>query len=355
MHAPVPPAAAPTGRRVRGFDFLRGLCALAVAFYHVFSWQGTAHFESWGRYGVYIFFVLSGASMYLAYERKFMLGYSPVKFIALRFARLAPLFVTVLLLKLAYVAVTGRSLPEALGMAVLNLSFLFGLGNPAATSQLIGGWSLGIEFLFYLMFPVLVAFVRGRAWTALLVLSFVAQHLYVSDVLAGRTLAEAWVPYTQMLSFLFYFVAGCCIGRVIQQWNRPGSALAWLAFAVLLAPLAACNGEQNLVGLMGLLLSLLAAAVVLAAAYLPLQGWGAWLADVLGKLSYGVYLLHPLVYLGSKAALPAHWPLLSAAGVVLASVVLALLAERYLEAPLISRAQRGLAGRADPARPAPAA
>lgn len=299
-----------------------------------------AQLDGWGRYGVYIFFVLSGASMYLAYDHKFAQSYSPARFILLRFARLAPLFMAVLVMKLAYSILLGRSLLDELSIIFLNTFFLFGMGNPGATSGIIGGWSLGIEFMFYLMFPVITAIVRRRAWLWMTALAFISQHIFVHTTLGGQTLESAWVPYTQLLSFIFYFVAGCTIGRLVrhQAWRR--TRWAWMAFAACLLPLASLHGEGNLVGTTGLLLSLAAALVVLASAGLPIAGGMAKLADHLGKMSYGVYLLHPLIYMEVKnQAIVKASPVGAACLIVAASAILALLAERFYEAPLMRKIQ----------------
>lgn len=337
------PSLAVAGTRVHGFDFLRGVCALAVAAYHLLSWQEIAHLEAWGRYGVYIFFLLSGASMYLAYDHKFQAGYSPLKFIALRFARLTPLFLTVLVLKVAYGIATGRALLDQLGLLFTNATFLFGMGNPAATSVVIGGWSLGIEFLFYLMFPVLCAAVRSKACKAVLVAAFIGQHIFIHQALDGSTLAEAWTRYTQMLSFIFYFVAGCAIGRALRAGKLPPGEWWWALLVVFLIPLASINGEHNLTGPTGIGLSLCAAALVLAAGAVPIAGAGARLADYLGKMSYGVYLIHPFAYMALKNSFPPGQPLLFAALVLALSAGLALVSERFLEAPVMAWAQRKLA------------
>ena len=51
------------GARVLGWDVLRGVCALAVASYHLLLWLDIAALHTFGSYGVYLFFVLSGASL----------------------------------------------------------------------------------------------------------------------------------------------------------------------------------------------------------------------------------------------------------------------------------------------------
>lgn len=42
--------------RVDGFDMLRGLCAIGVAYYHLMHWFELRELYNLGLYGVYIFF-----------------------------------------------------------------------------------------------------------------------------------------------------------------------------------------------------------------------------------------------------------------------------------------------------------
>src|SRR4051794_32821994 len=59
----VPGRSVVNGGRVLGWDLLRGLCALTVATYHMLLWLDIAELPALGTYGVYLFFVLSGASL----------------------------------------------------------------------------------------------------------------------------------------------------------------------------------------------------------------------------------------------------------------------------------------------------
>ena len=57
-----------SGERVLGWDLLRGLCALTVASYHLLYWLKIVELPALGTYGVYMFFVLSGASLAYNYD-----------------------------------------------------------------------------------------------------------------------------------------------------------------------------------------------------------------------------------------------------------------------------------------------
>jgi peptidoglycan/LPS O-acetylase OafA/YrhL len=326
--------------RIEGFDLLRGLCAIGVACYHILGWRDGLHLYSFGRYGVHIFFVLSGASMYIAYSRKFAQGYDPAKFILLRFMRLAPLFALVLALTSAKAWVDGKSWLAVLGAALLNLSFAFGLGDPVNISAVTGGWSLGIEFVFYFAFPLMLAVTRSRAWLVVLSLAFVLQHIWVARTLDGRSFSDAWNDYSHPLSFIFYFVAGCCIGRLVEAGLvRPSPH--WLAgFVIAAAPLLTLHDDDNLVGATGVGLSLCAVGIALFAAGLPISRGVSLVSAALGSMSYGLYLIHSLVFGVANRLLPS-WPTVVVLLLTLAvSAAVALALERYYEKPVQERVRR---------------
>jgi exopolysaccharide production protein ExoZ len=323
--------------RVEGFDMLRGLCAIGVACYHIFKWRDGFAMFSLGSYGVYVFFLLSGASMYVAYSRKFAQGYNSCKFIVLRFVRLAPLYALVLSLTTTKAIVTGKSIHDAAGTALLNLSFVFGLGNPTMTSAVTGGWSLGIEFVFYFVFPLMLAVTRSRAWLVFLVASFILQQIHVNQTLAGRSFSAAWDDYSHPLSFIFYFVTGCCIGRLIVDGVIRPSRRWFIVFALAAIPLLVMHGKDNLVGFSGILLSLCAAALALSAAGLPISGLGSVVSNALGRMSYGLYLTHSLLYAATSLLFKYQPTIVVAAVTIALSAATALFIERYYEGPIQER------------------
>jgi peptidoglycan/LPS O-acetylase OafA/YrhL len=94
----VPPLVVnPPTQRVLGWDLLRGLCALAVMAYHLMGWLGLGEWTPLGFYGVYFFFVLSGASLAYVYSDA-ALGTprAVAAFLAARWLRLAPLYLALL-------------------------------------------------------------------------------------------------------------------------------------------------------------------------------------------------------------------------------------------------------------------
>jgi exopolysaccharide production protein ExoZ len=283
-------------KKIIGFDLLRGLCALAVAVYHLLYWSNVAELHSWGQYGVYIFFVLSGASMVVAYRDKFSAGFPASTFLGLRFARLAPLYMVVMVVYGFHAVITQTWGVEWVAKAVLNSTFLFGLGNPGDNARVLGGWSLGIEFVFYLIFPAMLCF--RQLWVA--VLLAVSQLVFVNLVVYGNSLEAVWGSYTQPLSFIAYFYFGCLIGHHTLDGNsKPGWPM-WICFAAILMG-SGPSPADTLTGLRGATLFALSIAVVYFAASVR---FNERIASFLGDTSYGVYLLHPFGFAAVKNFLP---------------------------------------------------
>lgn len=351
--------------RVLGWDLLRGLCALSVATYHYLTWQDMAHLSTLGTYGVYLFFLLSGASMAYAYGPQSLASWRGVAgFLAVRWMRLAPLYLLVCAVFLAMLAARSGHSVDAWGYRfLLNATFAFGLHDPGTWAIAIGGWSLGIEFVFYLAMPAIAWLLPrpGLKWMALVAVALL-QASWIMHTVGTHGLAASTVDYHQVPAFAAYFLAGCLIGHAQRQcpegvatplsW-RAGVAV-WAAMAALLLALAPQVPGDELVGWRGAVLPLAATLTVWASGRVAVQGRAVAWAQRLGDITYGTYLLHPMLFFGfAWFVLPQFTPadigqlplalrgVILVAGVVL-SAVLAMASERWFERPLRQAGRRFL-------------
>ncbi len=340
--------------RVLGWDLLRGFCALAVCTYHLFLWMDIAALHTFGFFGVYLFFVLSGASLTYTYGDKFRFRrFSFTEFLVTRYFRLAPLYLILLLLLLPWKLSRESMSIVFLEKFFLNLFFLFGAYHPANHSMLIGGWSLGIEVIFYLLFPLMLwligfKYLGWMVWIALLGLQAAWIQMTVG---ADSGYPTNWIAYHHAPAFAAYFFGGCLIG----ERRRMSGLKNYLNFSIggvvilsgfgLMIVVNTSDAVSVLTGWRGVVLPLVCFLMVMSAGFLEISGRRMSTAAIkLGNATYGLYLIHPVIFFGisygvmpriagtqSLANLPLSGRLLLTLVVMSCSFVLALVSEHYFE------------------------
>lgn len=288
--------------QVTGLELLRGLCALLVACYHGLEWTQTGHFAQWGFYGVYVFFAISGAVLYYNYADRISIAPEPGKlsvamFLWRRFARLVPLFA-------ACVIFPGfLHMQWNLPRDYLNSTFLFGIASPGDTSAIVGGWSLGIEFTFYALFPMLLFVTTTRTNALIAIAALVLARLSLTSLALSQdpALIKSWGLYTQPAAFLLFFVGGMIVARFMTP-RRASISIVTLAFAgtALLFGYPEADNVVVMLGARGVFYSLLTIGLVAAFFWSTATRPATIICEFFGTVSYGVYLLHPFVWFALK-------------------------------------------------------
>jgi peptidoglycan/LPS O-acetylase OafA/YrhL len=331
--------------RVYGLDLLRGFCALLVVFYHLMIWTVHREMHSWGLHGVYIFFALSGASLTLAYKPRFDNGFPLGSFLMLRAARLGPLFALASAIMFAHKWLTDGHIFQAVSAGLVSTSLLFGIGNPGSTSLVLGGWSIGVEVVYYLIFPAVLVFAYSRHSYWALAIVFIVQQSFVELTLSSTTDVKlVWEAYTQPLAFLAYFYCGCLIGRYVMSGKVVGRGVSRLALICVMGVLVCLSGPTSaatVTGLRGVELFALSVAAAFFAAFIdPRAPLFVKVCEVAGNMSYGLYLLHPIVFLVIKRVAPGLALPYVCIGTLIPAIFLALALEKYFERPVRSMFRR---------------
>jgi peptidoglycan/LPS O-acetylase OafA/YrhL len=335
-------------------DGLRGMSILAVVWHHSLSGHGhDAGFRilERGYHGVGLFFAISGflITTLLLRERDRHGRIDYPSFFKRRALRIFPLFYAVLALYCVVVPlVHGGTAREAAFFANLPYHLVY-LSNWLPEAPFGHAWSLACEEQFYLVWPwVMILFAGLRPLVGVLAL-WAFKLLLFGGVLAGRFDPESFavaffskIPDSILAGILAAFALhhprGHAIARGLVAWPGAPFVAAAAVGAALWSP---WHHEQYL--WLPLSFALLVASVVIredqAAASILKRGPLPWL----GRVSYGVYLIHMLVLAAiaraAGAALPAGSPGRFLAA-LLASTLLALLSFRYFEKPFLSMKER---------------
>ncbi|OIR07911.1 acyltransferase family protein [mine drainage metagenome] len=306
------------GRQLNAIESLRGVAALLVVFYHLVALMRVAAPPQLGfiashfGLGVPLFYTLSGFVLAYGYADRLNSRGMLLAFYARRYFRIAPLFYTMLVLWLLTNRIVWHRTFGASTLA-LNLSFLFGLVPGRQESIVWAGWSVGIEMLFYLLFPWLMLGLRRFGPTLLALALACLLSAWVQSAFAAAGLGG--YAYMNLLTHLPFFLAGIAAYRawqVLQLTERPGlGAICALLAALLGAVLYSDRGYGMIDAALGQHAGMLAWSAVFALLILatglrrwPLLERGPLCA--LGRRSFSLYLVHPLLMvLLIKLGLPA--------------------------------------------------
>ena len=97
-----------------------------------------------------------------------------------------------------------------------NLFLLFGVVNPAET-LVVGGWSIGVEVVFYIIFPLLMI-LRGLAFHVVLAVAFLGACIN-HDLSQYGSLADGWALYVNPANHAVFFCAGVFMRLVNRRFD----------------------------------------------------------------------------------------------------------------------------------------
>jgi|JI10StandDraft_1071094.scaffolds.fasta_scaffold17815_8 exopolysaccharide production protein ExoZ len=293
--------------RLHNLDYLRGLAAFGIMIFHFLTWtSGEFNSESFmgrlGLYGVSIFYVLSGLTLFYVYYDKMKPDWSDIKdFFIKRIFRIAPLL---WLATIASVYCFNGGIFE-IKKLILNLTGLFGFvdwDNGIA----IGVWSIGNELVFYVFFPLFVLFAKKMkpafiALSIILLLIYIYFAFVLVDGAQPFDAAGQKRNYVNPLNQVFLFLGGFMIGLFLRDKKiQPLTAIGMLMAGVLLFVFYPVTGDRiHLVTDMPRMAMTTSCFLICIGFYkinFRLPGIVNRGLKMLGEASYSVYLLHPIVH-----------------------------------------------------------
>jgi len=293
--------------RLHNLDYLRGMAAFGIMIYHYLTWT-YGHFSAEtflgrvGVYGVSIFYVLSGLTLYLVYQDKMKINKLNITNFFIK--RIFRIF---LLMWLAiFVSITLSGQKTNLYDLFLNLTGLFGFLNWDKYFS-IGLWSIGNELVFYtffIVFMILIQFQKKLFYVLTLVIFLI--FIYFSFFIFSEnnhttyTLSSMWRYYSNPLNQVFLFLGGFLIGFffVDKQINKNwGSITLTIGFIIFCLYPVSGNTVFLVTGVSRIVFTMSCFLICFGfyktnfnfkpTIHLPLS--------ILGEISYSMYLIHPLI------------------------------------------------------------
>jgi len=350
-----------------GLNGLRAIAALIVIFFHVnstmwFYGSTPVHYfekrDEMSRHAVVLFFVLSGYLItYLLIREKEKFGTIAVrKFYVRRILRIWPLFYGALLLAVFVIPFNrfGQSISynlQTIGLYSLfipNFALMAGYKLPSIAPL----WSIGIEEQFYAVWPIVIKSIKN---IFLFLVFFLFGYIALKIVLVVT--GNIWSPFSVNLNYFSYDTLA--IGGITAWLYANNHAVlkvlyhpvlqvaAWLFFAV-----SCILGPFDVHYVINKEIYSIAFAIIIVnvstnpATLIKLKGK---IFDFLGRISYGMYVLHPFIIILTAIPLKYIVPsihskpaqlLLINAFVVPLSIGVSWLSYRYFESKFLKRKEQ---------------
>lgn len=284
-------------KKLEGIHGLRGCAALCVVLFHLYAIPKIGlpaplagvveHFYL----SVLLFFVLSAFTLCHS-ERIAPSTY--IAYMTRRFFRVAPLFYIIMGWQLY-----RAGFPEAYVLAA-NITFTFNLIPGLEPSLVWAGWAVGVEMLFYIIFPAIIFVFRGP-WTSILGYGIAtACSIVLWNVFKSHPNLPEHYAYYFVGSNLAIFLAGIFAYRVfvgVNTWTSLRYKLLPIAcvFTIAVVYLDPVNLHYRASGAYFAFWGIAFALLVLWQAAFPSRIMRANVLQWLGDRSYSIYLFHPII------------------------------------------------------------
>lgn len=290
-------------QRIASLDLLRGVAISAVILFHLSAFFGPQHtllsfLTAQGFFGVQLFFLVSAFTMCEMWDRRTGESQPALKFYIRRFFRIAgPFWIAIIF----YRGLEGFGpsfwAPDGISarQVITTVFFVHALWPDTINCVVPGGWSIGVEMLFYLLFPLLIG-LRGSQRTYL-ALAFAVYLLDLIVVRPAYTAALSNFGHSELFAYFLYaqifsqgpvFLIGMALYKAVTE-NRvePMSvalAVAWVSFAFVLKYALHVNSSPTF---------WLAAFLMAGGAYAVIIAQMSWAPlNKFGEISYSAYLSH---------------------------------------------------------------
>lgn len=249
--------------------------------------------------GVSYFFILSGFIMIVAYHRKEKIGY--LDFYRNRVARIYPLYIVGLLLYF-FTRYSDVSFYK-------TFLYLFGIQSWIPGKALIlnfPGWSISVEFLFYLIFPWLYNYLYSKGNKSIWIIAVliwigtqVFSNLYINSPAYKGPHTEShefshYFPLWHINEFLIGNIAGLLFVKNRKEKNYDLAVVVFFIAIILSLIFIPLNFHNGLMAVFFVpviyLISCNNGLITKFFAIKPLE--------FLGEISYAIYIIHiPVLYI----------------------------------------------------------
>jgi peptidoglycan/LPS O-acetylase OafA/YrhL len=283
--------------QIAELESIRGLAALLVALFHAPGWYPQKEFIpiiANGYLMVDLFFVISGFVIYRAYAHKIQTSHEFWHFQFLRFGRLYPVHICILIFMLWRTAIPFLETNwDALIQQIFLIQAIGPWGHPISFN--FPAWSISVEFYTYALFGLIILY--AKKWSWLIFIALAVFSLIFLDPNKTQGLNQLEPGYSQILRCWAGFFMGAIVAGIVNRVNwRWSTHTVSLSMAALI-----CFLQFKPNGKFDPLIYLITLILIMSLSLSPFGRVKAMLLlsplKWLGKVSYSLYMVQ-LVAIG---------------------------------------------------------
>ncbi|WP_377887575.1 acyltransferase [Alkalihalobacillus sp. R86527] len=297
---------------INEIHFLRAIACLFVLGVHVsgiyYSKHGgtftefTQFFNQIGRFGTPIFAVISGFLLFLQVRKK---GFDVKRFYHSRMVKIGMPF---LIWSIVYLALMKFVLQVDIFNDWKHFVVDFAMGN-----SFYHLYFMSVVFQFYLIFPLLQLIRTKLGWWIALVFAIIANYyfVYVYSPESVTVVSQLLEQRAMLTKWIFFFVFG---GFLAYHWEpilKFGKKLNWFGYVGFAGLVVLAVYEYKMKGSIGNnrwtnMINIPVMTLMVIGMYQSVKkvNWIEKFFAMLGNLSMGIYLVHPLVIFVYSRTLP---------------------------------------------------
>ncbi|WP_439501964.1 acyltransferase family protein [Aminobacter ciceronei] len=293
-----------TRPKLEGANVVRFIAAMMIVMFHVALMPKLAmpdeleFIKNFGGFGVPLFYMLSAFALCYGYFGKLDNADQIRRFYNRRFWRIAPLFYVMMAYYVVYLSLMYGA-PPSLSEAITSATFTFNLIPSHVTGFVYASWSIGVEMLFYAIFPVALLAISNLARaTVAFVLSVFIVDLWIG-AFAGSDGVLKNLGNFSLIAHIHYFSGGMLTFFVWREvtWTPTLRRAHAIVATGMLVGLIFMSGYLHQIFGKPILTAVWATAFGILILGLSFERASAPLrtASQLGEASFSLYLLHPAI------------------------------------------------------------
>jgi len=310
----------------------RGVAILMVVICHcgvlyTFESKYIRELYAYGQLGVQLFFLVSAYTLCYSSDNRGNEKNGVISFYIRRYFRIFPVYYFGILLYYLISVSNHEGEQYTFSNIIANVFFYHGFVPSANNAIVPGGWSIGTEMIFYLIFPLLYSFLKKDYMILKSMIIVVLCYLLIYLMKIEVKIATFW--YYNILTQLPAFLVGINFYRFSKKLVLKNAVLIFTIFTIFtvilwvlkLAIFIPVSASFSFCGLVKIL---------------EYNIFNFKFLENLGKVSYSVYLLH-FIFVFYLLPNQSHYIFIPIYIIVttISTYFLAVLSEQYLERPFI--------------------